>query len=552
MLATTTIVGCHEDAPITMSSLDGSASAGTTSTSTEDAGESADSGTGGNPSCAAPEPLPVDAVATTSGAVRGTTMDGVTAFLGVPYAAAPIDALRWQPPAAAPCWPDVRDATAVPSMCPQLASETGPIVGDEDCLTLSIWTPSATADAMRPVMVFIHGGGHTVGSTSDPLYDGARLAAAHDVVVVTVEYRLGALGWLALDALDADDPRGVSGNYGLLDQLAALQWVHDNITAFGGDPGQVMLFGESAGAVDTCALVGTPDAEGLFGRAMVQSGTCEQRSATVYRSEVTDPWLAASPCTDVADVAACLRALPVDQVLTTEPTGYPTVSALSQAWSPYVDGVTLPASTLERLANGDALDIPLVIGANAEETARDTPMLDDAGFSALLLASFGPLAPQVQARYPLADYASPSAAWTAITSDAKFICNARRALRAAAQGHSAPVYRYHFSYDGYDVGPTGDASAFHGLELVYVFGNFDAVAFGPLAYTPNTDDLALAQLLGEAWTSFARTGDPSTATLAWPHYELADDPFAGLDVPAFTGAGVRTEQCDFWDGLVPG
>jgi para-nitrobenzyl esterase len=304
--------------------------------------------------------------------------------------------------------------------------------------------------------------------------------------------------------------------------------------------------------VSTCALLGVPEVEGLVHRAIVQSGTCEQRSSTVYRMQVGDPWLAASPCASADDVAACLRALSVEDVLTNEPTGFPSVSALSQVWSPYVDGITLPASTLDAMASGDDVDVPIVIGANADETARDVPQLDEDTFAMLVDATFGPFAMQVKDAYPLADYDSPTAAYVALTSDVKFSCGARRAARAAQAAGRAPVYRYHFSYDGYTAPASMDASAFHGLELVYVFGNFAAIMFGPLAYTPNADDEAMASWLGEAWTTFARTGDPSTAALAWPSYASGDDPFAALDLPPASGDGVRTEQCDFWDDLLGG
>lgn len=519
---------------------------------TETTADSGDSTTGPAGDCVPTEALPADAVLTTHGAVQGVAAEGATVFWGIPYAAPPTGERRWQPPVDPECRTDVLLADAPGPMCAQLETETGPVIGDEDCLTLNVFTPQASTARSRPVMVFLHGGGHAVGSSSAPLYDGTRLARERDVVVVTANYRLGALGYLADESLDATDPRGVSGNYGLLDQLEALRWVRDNAAAFGGDPGLVTLFGESAGAVSTCAVLGAPEAEGLVHRAIVQSGTCNQRSSSMYRSSVTAPWIEASPCAAEADVAACLRALPFEDVIAAEPTGFPSVSALGQAWSPYVDGVTIPASTLDQMAAGDDVDVPLVVGANAEETARDVPPLDEAQYEALVAASFGPLAPVVLEQYPVTDYDSPTAAYVALSSDAKFVCGARRAVRAATLGGTAPVFRYHFSYDGYDPGPMGDASAFHGLELVYVFGNFETLFPAPIRYTPNADDEALAELLGEAWTTFARTGDPSTAALAWPGYAIDADPYAGLDVPASTGQGVRTAQCDFWDDLGAG
>ncbi|MCA9652159.1 MAG: carboxylesterase family protein [Myxococcales bacterium] len=490
-------------------------------------------------------------VLTEHGPVDGVDHEGVVAYLGVPFAAPPVGELRWQPPQDPACWTETRLADEPGPGCAQLESEDGPVVGDEDCLHLNLWTPGPGDDAMRPVMVFIHGGGHALGYGADPLFDGTRLAREHDVVVVTIDYRLGALGYLAHDLLDARDPRGVSGNYGLLDQLHALRWVSRNAAAFGGDPGNVTVFGESAGAVSTCAVLGAPEAEGLVHRAIVQSGTCSQRSSAQYRGQVGDPWMDASTCTGTADPLQCLLELPFAAVVEAEPTGYPSVSALGQAWSPYVDGVTLPASTDDQMAAGEHVDVPFVVGANAEETASDSIPLDDAQYEALVAATFGPLAPLVLAQYPVSDYDSGTAAWIALSSDLKFICSARHAAEAATGGSSA-VYRYHFSYDGYTTGPMVEPAAFHGLELVYVFGNFDAVPFGGLPYPINADDEAMAMLLGEAWTTFARTGDPSTAALAWPPYEAGVDPYAGLDTPPLTGAGVRTEQCDFWSSLAGG
>jgi len=414
------------------------------------------------------------------------------------------------------CWSETLLADAFGPICAQLESEAGPVVvGDEDCLSLNVWAPQSSGP--HPVMVFIHGGGHTTGSSNNPLYDGGHLARTHGVVVVTINYRLGALGYLADASLDADDPRGVSGNYGLLDQIDALGWVADNIAAFGGDADRVTLFGESAGAVSTCAVLGAPASDGLMRGAIVQSGACSFRSSAMFRGDVTDPWIAASGCAGDADVAACLRALPFANVLAVEPTGFPSVSALGQVWSAYVDGVTLPASTLDRLESGALADVAVIVGANAEETARDIPPLQENSYEALVQATFGPLADEVLAQYPVADYASPTAAYVALSSDVKFICGPRRAARAAREG-GGPAFRYHFSYDGYDAGPNGDASAFHGLELVYVFGNFATLFPPPLRYSPNADDEAMAATVGEAWTTRTRcsTCRPRRATACAP------------------------------------
>ena len=249
-------------------------------------------------------------VVTDRGAVRGTAAAGVTDWLDIPFAAPPVGPLRWAAPELPACWRGVRSTQAFGPPCPQL--DNGTVIGSEDCLSLNVWKPAnAKATAPRAVMVFVHGGGNQQGSASNvvsgvTLYDGANLARTGDVVVVTVQYRVGALGYLASPSLASGTQP--AGNYGLLDQVAALQWVQGNIGAFGGDPKRVLLFGESAGAVDTCMLVASPLARGLFSRALMESGACGA-SDTATSERVASDFAQAAGCTG-ADVAACLRALP--------------------------------------------------------------------------------------------------------------------------------------------------------------------------------------------------------------------------------------------------
>ena len=484
-------------------------------------------------------------VVTDQGPMQGAmTDDGAVAFLGMPYAAPPVGDLRWAPPQPVACDPDVRDATQLGSRCAQLQDAVGPVIGDEDCLHVNVWTPAAD-DGARPVMVFIHGGGNAIGSAVDPLYDGASLALAGDQVVVTLNYRLGALGWLT-------HPDLPEVNFGLRDQVAALQWVAANIDRFGGDPSRVTIFGESAGAVNVCALLGSPLAAGLFAGAIVQSGGCRQRDTPTYATDLSDPFVAAAGCDADPDPIACLRQLPAEAVLTTEPTGFPSVGGLGQGWGPSVDPATLPVSTLDAMEAGTHNIVPTIIGANAEETANDAPPLaDEAAYVALVNASFGIFADDVLMAYPISDYGDdPVATWVALISDVKFVCSARESIRAATTGGS-PTWRYEFAFDGYTTGPTMEAAAFHGLELVYIFGNFDAVTFAGFRYQPNADDLTMRDTMQAAWSSFAATGSPMT-TPAWPAYAVGTDPYLSLDVPSVAGQGVRTVQCDFWQSLIPG
>ena len=421
-------------------------------------------------------------------------------------------------------------------------------IGDEDCLTLNAWTPGLD-DAARPVLVFIHGGGNATGGSDDPLYDGAALAAAHDLVVVTLNYRLGALGFLVHPELAAESQDGVSGNYGIRDQIAALAWVQAHAARLGGDPTRVLLFGESAGAVNTCTLVGSPLAAGLFSRAIIQSGSCSERSLAQLGKDIADEWLASSGCD--TDVPACLRARPAAELVNLSPDGYPDVAALGQAWGPHIDGLVVPTTALAAMQAGTHNQVPIIFGSNAAETANAVPPISDASYNALITATFGPFADEVLAAYPLADYPDARTAYVALTSDLKFVCGARRAARAAAAGQQLPVRRYNFAYDAYTAAPGVTPAAFHGLELVYIFAGWPGVPFGKFDYKPNADDLAMSAILQSAWARFAATGDPDDPTLPWPLYAAATDDHAVLDLPPATGQHLRAPQCDFWDGLLP-
>ncbi|MBL9106937.1 MAG: carboxylesterase family protein [Myxococcales bacterium] len=509
-------------------------------------------GTTGDDACG-DTPTAGAVVRTTHGPIEGASAGDVLAFRGVRYAAAPTGELRLRPPVEPACSPDITPAVDYGPVCPQLVKNQAGVVtdvlGDEDCLSLNVWTP-ATGPGARPVLVFVHGGGNSVGTGSDELYIGAGLAAARDVVVVTFNYRLGALGWLTHPDLAAESEAGVSGNYALLDQIAALRWVQANIAEFGGDPDHVLLFGESAGAVNTCALLHAPAAAGLYHAAVVQSGACRERPLADYAAGMSNPLVTSAGCDGTDDVPACLRSIPAAELVALAPDGYPDVAALSQGWGPHVDGVVLPSDGLSAMSEGTHNEVPIIIGNNAAETAAAVPPLTDVQFQALVTATFGPLADAVLAQYPLADYPDARAAYVALTSDVKFVCNARRSARAADAGQDLAVYRYVFAYDGYTV-LQGEPAASHGLELIYLFGNFDAVLPGAIEYEPNPDDLAMRDAIQGWWTAFAASGDPSTAELAWPPYGPAD-PYAGLDVPTSSGTGVRGEQCDFWDSLLGG
>ena len=488
------------------------------------------------------------------GWLRGVREGDAIAFRGVPFAAPPTGALRWLPPAPAAPWSGVRDAAAFAPPCPQL-DDDGAFTGDEACLYLNVFRPAAVAGGPLPVLFFVHGGGHVQGSTSvalpdgQALYDGGALAAARQAVVVTAAYRLGALGFLGHPALAAVAD-GATGNYGTRDLVAAIGWVQRNIAAFAGDPTRVMVFGESAGAVQTCMLLVSPLASGLFSSALMQSGGCTAH--TVGEAEALAGELATNAgCADAADVAACLRALPAETLVRAIP---PDVSVVTpgRGFKSAIDGVVIPEAPMERLAAGRHNHVPLVVGANRDETGRSVPLvMSELEYRAAVHALVpSPLvAEAILARYPSSEYGgNPRRAFVALTSDANFICGARRIARAAVAGQAEPVFRYHFTRALENGSPLVLSwGAYHGLELFFVFDRLTASG-----YTPALDELSLAATMQGYWRHLAAAGTPADPALPpWPDYDFASDRTIELGVPIATVDSVRTEQCDFWDSLLP-
>jgi para-nitrobenzyl esterase len=476
-------------------------------------------------------------VQTGRGPLAGKVVEGnVRAFLGVPYAAAPTGALRWRPPAEVTPWSAPRDATRVGAACPQVDRPDYARV-DEDCLSLNVWAPPAGA-AKKPVLVWIPGGGFVEGSGGYRLYDGARLAARADAVIVTMNYRVGPLGFLAHRELARELARDASPSYGILDQRAALQWVQSNIAAFGGDPASVTIFGESAGAFSVCVQLAMPGSRGLFARAIMQSGAC---AGPLYfgprEAEAQGDRLAgALGCSDLAclrgkDAAAVVRALPVKRGFVLSPGVW---------WGPVVDGVELPALPLEALREGRGANVPLVIGWNRDEGVSHTRHFEavtGAERDGFVRDSFGDAAVAPAAER----YARPSVkeALTDIVTDGAFACESRRAARVLAS-LGVPVYLYEFIH-ALESPRLHDWGATHSVELWFVFGTEEA-GIG-LAQS----ELTLSRTLMDAWGRFARTGDPGGPALRWPRYTVAGDELAVLDTVPSTAAHVKSAECDFWD-----
>jgi len=501
-------------------------------------------------------------VITTEGAIQGTDKSGVYAFLGIPYAEPPVGDLRWAPPEPHGCLADPFVADQFGPECPQLDQDGNP-AGDEDCLSVNVWTPSNydPTDPTLPVLFFIHGGGNVAGSSSIKLnntylYDGGPLARQRHVVVVTINYRLGNLGYLTDPALAAQDPRGVSGNYGLLDQQLALRWVQENIAAFGGDPSHVLLFGESGGATDVCIHVASPLAAGLFTAAIIESGGCGVDDASEVVKGNAD-FVTATGCQDAdpQKTVTCLRNLDVTTVLNTVPAKDPIKDGFGRMtekrYVAVVDGQLLVTSPIDALAKDEHNHVPIVFGVNSAEAAFWlTKQVTAKAYEAWVHDTFDPpYDSQILTFYPSQGDQSRKST-IALMTDLAFICPARHMARNAARGQSEPVYRYYFSRI-LDVAHADFTGAWHTLELPYIFNTLSIMSW----YTPTEADARLSSAMQMYWTSAAKSGRPDDVDglPAWPMYEAPaagkewTDPYVILDDPISSGEGLHTAKCDMWD-----
>jgi para-nitrobenzyl esterase len=470
-------------------------------------------------------------VETRDGRVRGVSEDGVFSFRGIPYAAPPVGPLRFRPPQPPEPWAGTRDAGGHGSPAPQVPSAIGAVFGtsadrhDEDCLTLNVVTPGL-GTARRPVLVWLHGGSFTTGAGSLPIYDGRRLAQRGDAVVITLNYRLGILGWLPLRAFALEEG-GTTGNFGLQDQITALHWVREHAERFGGDPDNVTIFGESAGAMSIGALLGAPAARGLFRRAILQSGAAHN----VHDAEAGD--LLSAWVTDELGVPrddpGALRHVSLDALLGAQKklleTYMPELRGLK--FQPVVDGHVLPQAPLEAVAAGAAADVALVVGSNLDEyrlwslTDPKAEHLDDDALLRRCRRNIpgehpeeGAHAERVVATYRAAREGrasvAPSDLWYAIESDRLFRVPALRLLEA--QAPHASVHSYLFTWTSPAFG--GRLGSCHVVDVPFVFGGIDADPIRGLVGGDDPDAATLAARVQGAWLDFARGHD------TWPRYDL--------------------------------
>lgn len=491
--------------------------------------------------------LPADpaVVQTQAGAVRGAVAADHRYFAGIPYAAAPVGPLRWQPPQPAPPFDGLRDATRPGPRCIQdTSTDVDRSPTSEDCLTLNVWTPPPS-DGPRPVMVWIHGGGFSNGSGD--VYDARRLAARGDIVVVTVNYRLGTLGFLAHPALGAP---GEVGNYGLADQQAALRWVRDNIGGFGGDPDKVTIAGESAGAMSVCDHLVAPDSAGLFSAAIIQSGPCQAQYDLPTAEKASLQYAAEVGCGDPATAAQCLRGLPPERL---EKTVLYARIGTEQLSGPVTGTKTLPVDPVAGMAEGRAARVPVLIGTTADEFNVFTGLqfvrgrvIDAAHYPELLSEAFGPDAAAVERYYPPENFGgSVPLAYSAAATDGIFACVADWMGDVLAE--RASVYSYVFDDPAAPVPepllqapfPIG---AGHSLELRY---QFDVGGAPPL----DPAQQRLSEQMIDYWSEFVSTGSPGPD---WPAMDSGDAgqrmslrPDGSRVITTFE----RTHQCPFWAQL---
>jgi para-nitrobenzyl esterase len=480
-------------------------------------------------------------VTTQSGKVRGVIDGQLIAFRGIPYAAPPVGDLRWHPPAPPASWSVTRDASTFGNICIQIQSN-GQILGAEDCLTLNVFKSASSQAKNQAVMVFFHGGGHIFGSSQQPPFDAPPLAT-HGVILVTVEFRLGVLGFFAHPLLTAEGG-GSSDNYGLMDELAALTWVQGNIAAFGGDPSRVMVFGQSSGGYDVQALLVSPAARGLFSRAAIESDSIIPNETPSLASVETQdaPFVQLVGCQGAADILGCLRSVPATLLLENQEN----ISLLAP-----IEPRVVPMDPFTVL-NQQGSPVPILWGSNREEATflgvDPTTPITASQYAAAVHQEFDPfgagVADNVLLLYPVADYDAPIWALVDVDSDFDVTCGVRIAALAALGTGRPPVWRYLFTHRFENDSSLADFRAFHTAELYFVFGNLQNINGTP--YTPTEAEVNLSNLLMNYWTNFAANGDPNGSGLVqWPAYDSTAETIQELDDTISTLNGYHIAQCNY-------
>ena len=480
-----------------------------------------------------------ESVTTKLGPIAGTdSRDAkVEVFKGIPYAAPPVGELRWRPPQPPEKWSTVRACDAFGPKSLQKNNQGGG-KQSEDCLYLNVWTSRERSNEKRPVMVWIHGGGLTQGSGHQPGYDGTQLAK-RGVVLVTINYRLGALGFMMHPALSAESPRSSSGNYGILDQIAALKWVQENIAAFGGDPDNVTIFGESAGGTSLYLLTATPLSKGLFHRAILQSPWLDPgifRNLKTENENGPPAELDGQEQTrklfgeETKDDLKKLRELSADEVL----------KELKQRWPVATDGWVFPKDPRQIHADGDQHDIPVIVGTNRDEGTMFAPRNAFGGtldnYNSAMLERYGNHGPRVAKFYAPESNDELWEVSVQFITDTWFVQPSRSFARAMDR-QGTRVWMYHFTKPVW-----GWMRAAHAAEIGYVFGNLEE---------PKPEDADLSAAFMDYWVQFAKTGDPNIeGQPKWPAYTTSKDQHLVMDKTINVETGLRSGACDMLDGIL--
>jgi para-nitrobenzyl esterase len=453
---------------------------------------------------------------TPAGTLRGAVQDGLRSFLGVPYARPPVGDLRWRAPQPLPAWGGTRDALQFGPECMQGAGRA-PVPMSEDCLFVNVWAPAKPAFHHLPVLVWVHGGAFRVGSASQPVYDGASLAR-RGLIVVTLNYRLGKFGFLAHPALTQENPDAPLGNYGLMDVLAALNWVKSNIRSFGGDPRKVTLAGQSAGGAAVYELMSSPLAVGLFSKAVIESGVFSTPATSFAKAEAAGA-AAALTWDPGAKDAAALRRLSAAQVQGEGP-------AAAGNFGPMIDGKVLPQDVATAFDEGQSIQVPLLIGSNNYE----------AGFfgnaAKGLALRYASVWPQVTAVFDGYGTHRTDLVELQLATDMMITAPTRTAARASAS-HGAPTFLYYYSY----VSPSRRERAPGASHMDEVYALFGHLNLLPGGASDPPDSLPIVAAMQERWARFATTGTPASKTDPWPPLDLADQQLLEF---TNTGEFVRT------------
>jgi para-nitrobenzyl esterase len=496
-----------------------------------------------------------------SGKISGQALGGnkdVMAFKGIPYAKAPVGSLRWKPPEKVEAWEGIRESTAYGPVCvqPDVLLAWGVKFGkqSEDCLSLNVWTAAKSADDRRPVMMWIHGGGNVAGANQIPTNDGEALAR-QGVVVVSINYRIGIFGYFAHPLLSKESPDKVSGNYGLLDMIAALKWIQDNIKAFGGDPDRVTIFGESAGATNVSFLMASPFAKGLFHRAIAESGTSlGLRSSRHLRER----WYGNEPMekqgerivkdlgySEAADLVMALRSLSAEKLVEGSKASMLPAPG-KNTFGPVIDGWALPDDLMTLFEEGKQNLVPLMAGTNADEMTLfiPKPPFDNVeAYQSMVKKMYGTFADDVLAKYPVNKPQDIRKSMCDSQGDAIFVASTRRFVRSMQKaGGQAYLYHYTMAWPG----RLAAVGAFHGGEMIFVFDNVSR-SKEPFGEKHRN----LAKVMSGYWVQFAATGNPNMpGAVEWPVYDSSNDQHLVFGEVIKVDQGLRKEKCDLWDNFV--